>query len=235
MTASRPAPGCATTARRQGVAGGRAGTADFFTVALALMGAQGSYRSPPARPSSRPFNSSGTLRGAELPSAPPQVSSFPGPIPDSTPQKGGRRYAQRAGNEWETGETLRGPMSALLDVRNLHTEFRTGAGLVRAVDGLVYTVDARGKTSVRPWARQAGRANRSAQCDPAPHSRSAGTCGRKPDPVRRPRPVAPLRSRNAGNSRPPDVGPRPGARPSREILRLERPWTKSIASSSARG
>src|SRR6202042_1424291 len=32
-------------------------------------------------------------------------------------------------------------MSALLDVRNLHTEFRTGAGLVRAVDGISYTVD----------------------------------------------------------------------------------------------
>ena len=32
-------------------------------------------------------------------------------------------------------------MSALLDVRNLHTEFRTGAGLVRAVDGVSYTVD----------------------------------------------------------------------------------------------
>src|SRR6202011_1482940 len=32
-------------------------------------------------------------------------------------------------------------MSALLEVRNLHTEFRTGAGLVRAVDGVSYTVD----------------------------------------------------------------------------------------------
>ena len=32
-------------------------------------------------------------------------------------------------------------MPALLDVRNLHTEFRTGAGLVRAVDGMSYTVD----------------------------------------------------------------------------------------------
>src|SRR3954469_12829068 len=32
-------------------------------------------------------------------------------------------------------------MPALLDVRNLHTEFRTGAGLVRAVDGVSYTVD----------------------------------------------------------------------------------------------
>ncbi len=33
-------------------------------------------------------------------------------------------------------------MTALLDVRNLHTHFRTGAGLVRAVDGVSYTVDA---------------------------------------------------------------------------------------------
>ena len=32
-------------------------------------------------------------------------------------------------------------MPALLDVRNLHTEFRTGAGVVRAVDGVSYTVD----------------------------------------------------------------------------------------------
>ena len=32
-------------------------------------------------------------------------------------------------------------MSALLDVRNLHTEFRTGAGVVHAVDGVSYTVD----------------------------------------------------------------------------------------------
>src|SRR5258708_1710474 len=39
-------------------------------------------------------------------------------------------------------ETLRGPMPALLDVRDLHTEFRTGAGIVRAVDGVSYTVDA---------------------------------------------------------------------------------------------
>jgi oligopeptide transport system ATP-binding protein len=30
----------------------------------------------------------------------------------------------------------------LLEVRNLHTEFRTGAGLVRAVDGISYTVEA---------------------------------------------------------------------------------------------
>src|SRR3954471_2854134 len=32
-------------------------------------------------------------------------------------------------------------MPALLKVRDLHTEFRTGAGLVRAVDGVSYTVE----------------------------------------------------------------------------------------------
>ena len=32
-------------------------------------------------------------------------------------------------------------MAPLLDVRDLHTEFRTGAGIVRAVDGVSYTVE----------------------------------------------------------------------------------------------
>src|ERR1700746_1872628 len=32
-------------------------------------------------------------------------------------------------------------LTPLLEVRELHTEFRTGAGLVRAVDGISYTVD----------------------------------------------------------------------------------------------
>jgi len=32
-------------------------------------------------------------------------------------------------------------LAPLLEVRELHTEFRTGAGLVRAVDGISYTVD----------------------------------------------------------------------------------------------
>ena len=32
-------------------------------------------------------------------------------------------------------------MAPLLEVRDLHTEFRTGAGLVRAVDGVSYTVE----------------------------------------------------------------------------------------------
>ena len=32
-------------------------------------------------------------------------------------------------------------MPSLLEVKDLHTEFRTGAGLVRAVDGISYTVE----------------------------------------------------------------------------------------------
>src|SRR6059058_1108575 len=32
-------------------------------------------------------------------------------------------------------------LAPLLEVKDLHTEFRTGAGLVRAVDGISYTVD----------------------------------------------------------------------------------------------
>ena len=32
-------------------------------------------------------------------------------------------------------------MPPLLEVKELHTEFRTGAGIVRAVDGISYTVD----------------------------------------------------------------------------------------------
>ena len=32
-------------------------------------------------------------------------------------------------------------MPPLLEVNDLHTEFRTGAGVVRAVDGVSYTVD----------------------------------------------------------------------------------------------
>ena len=33
-------------------------------------------------------------------------------------------------------------MQPLLEIDNLHTEFRTGAGIVRAVDGVSYSVDA---------------------------------------------------------------------------------------------
>src|SRR5260221_1004312 len=32
-------------------------------------------------------------------------------------------------------------LAPLLEVKDLHTEFRTGAGVVRAVDGVSYTVD----------------------------------------------------------------------------------------------
>jgi oligopeptide/dipeptide ABC transporter ATP-binding protein len=44
------------------------------------------------------------------------------------------------------GETISLP--PLLDVRNLRTEFRTGAGLVRAVDGISYSVDPRETVAV---------------------------------------------------------------------------------------
>src|SRR6202051_1628075 len=39
------------------------------------------------------------------------------------------------------GARRRKPLPALLEVKELRTEFRTGAGLVRAVDGISYTVD----------------------------------------------------------------------------------------------
>src|SRR5215813_9070257 len=39
------------------------------------------------------------------------------------------------------GHRRRDRMPPLLEVRELHTEFRTGAGIVRAVDGVSYTVD----------------------------------------------------------------------------------------------
>ncbi len=39
------------------------------------------------------------------------------------------------------GERSKGEPNPLLEVRNLHTEFRTGAGTVRAVDGISYSVD----------------------------------------------------------------------------------------------
>src|SRR5205085_11194452 len=38
--------------------------------------------------------------------------------------------------------TQKDRMPPLLEVRGLHTEFRTGAGVVRAVDGISYTVEA---------------------------------------------------------------------------------------------
>src|ERR1700738_3077049 len=37
--------------------------------------------------------------------------------------------------------TSGGVLPPLLDVRDLHTEFRTGAGTVRAVDGISYAVE----------------------------------------------------------------------------------------------
>jgi len=62
---------------------------------------------------------------------------------------GPRRYDTRVLDKNATGKVEReeeaGVLPPLLDVRNLHTEFRTGAGVVPAVDGISYTVE-RGET-----------------------------------------------------------------------------------------
>src|SRR5437762_50334 len=51
-----------------------------------------------------------------------------------------RRYQRRkAGLRTGPGRNKR--LAPLLEVKDLHTEFRTGAGVVRAVDGISYTVD----------------------------------------------------------------------------------------------
>ena len=42
---------------------------------------------------------------------------------------------------WLTGGKKAGDLPPLLEVRDLHTEFRTGAGIVPAVDGISYTVE----------------------------------------------------------------------------------------------
>jgi ABC-type dipeptide/oligopeptide/nickel transport system ATPase component len=44
----------------------------------------------------------------------------------------------------------------LLEVRNLHTEFRTGAGVVPVVDGISYTVE-RGETVAIVGESESGR------------------------------------------------------------------------------
>src|SRR4029077_11433116 len=53
----------------------------------------------------------------------------------------GRDDLWKAIHERANGATARDRMPTLLEVRGLHTEFRTGAGLVRAVDGISYTVE----------------------------------------------------------------------------------------------
>jgi len=50
-----------------------------------------------------------------------------------------RRY-QRRQIGLRTGPGRNKRLAPLLEVKDLHTEFRTGAGLVRAVDGISYTV-----------------------------------------------------------------------------------------------
>src|SRR4029077_16237003 len=53
----------------------------------------------------------------------------------------GRDDLWKAIHERANGATERDCMPPLLEVKGLHTEFRTGAGLVRAVDGISYTVE----------------------------------------------------------------------------------------------
>src|SRR5712671_5866610 len=55
-----------------------------------------------------------------------------------------RRY-QRRKVGLRTGPGRNKRLAPLLEVKDLHTEFRTGAGVVRAVDGISYTVE-RGET-----------------------------------------------------------------------------------------
>src|SRR4029077_14457276 len=57
----------------------------------------------------------------------------------------GRDDLWKAIHERANGATERDRMPPLLEVRGLHTEFRTGAGLVRAVDDISYDVE-RGET-----------------------------------------------------------------------------------------
>ena len=78
-------------------------------------------------------------------------------------------------------------MPPLLEVRELHTEFRTGAGVVRAVDGISYTVE-HGETVAIVGEIGLGQVGRGA-VDHAPDPRSAGPDRRRRDPVRRPRPA----------------------------------------------
>src|SRR5215216_5943395 len=60
----------------------------------------------------------------------------------------GERVDTRAAHRYQrrqiglrTGPGRNKRLAPLLEVKNLHTEFRTGAGIVRAVDGVSYTVD----------------------------------------------------------------------------------------------
>ena len=91
-------------------------------------------------------------------------------------------------------------MPPLLEVRGLHTEFRTGAGLVRAVDGISYTVE-QGETVAIVGESGSGKsvgALSILRLIPDPPGRITG----RRDPVRRPRPARPLRSGDARDPRP---------------------------------
>ena len=95
-------------------------------------------------------------------------------------------------------------MPPLLDVRGLHTEFRTGAGIVRAVDGVSYTVEP-GETVAIVGESGSGKsvgALSILRLIPDPPGRI--TDGR--DPVRRPRPHAALRTRRCAQMRGGEIG-----------------------------
>jgi oligopeptide/dipeptide ABC transporter ATP-binding protein len=65
---------------------------------------------------------------------------------EAAPEVTSGQHVEETGFITETTRPLSGAqeyrMSPLLEVRDLHTEFRTGAGVVRAVDGVSYTVEA---------------------------------------------------------------------------------------------
>ena len=91
-------------------------------------------------------------------------------------------------------------MPPLLEVRELHTEFRTGAGVVRAVDGISYTVEA-GETVAIVGEIGLGQVGRGA-VDHAADPQSAGPDRVRRGAVRRPRPAQADRGGDARGARP---------------------------------
>ena len=54
---------------------------------------------------------------------------------------GGRYRCRKLIKRIATRGTSGGVLAPLLEIKDLHTEFRTGAGVVRAVDGVSYAVE----------------------------------------------------------------------------------------------